>query len=1100
MEIVLGRAKTGKSSYIFDKIKQDVSSNIKSILFVPSQARAQTELDYIEYIKGNGIIGVDITTISEYIASFLKKRNIHFDEKYISKLDKKIILTQVINENQDIFKVFKKVKNKEGFLDFLNIYMDLFRKENLDIEKVYKLNLKEKIVENKLKELTKVYEKYCEKIKQKYVDNVEEIDLLTENIRNDSIIFNNVNMYFDGYNNFTKEELKFIQTLISIGVDVSITLTTDITKVEDIYSNESLGIFEVANKTYLKLLKIANKEKNEVYNITLNTNYSNAKKEIVYLAENIFNTNITKLDKEQDSIYMSIHTNVYKEIEDVAYKISKSIRNNEKYNDNIIYTTDLEHYVGIIARIFYEYKIPIYVDTKKSIETSKLTKYILGLLKIATVGINIPDIIEILKLGLNDILDVDISYFENYISEFKISNYNLLNEYYINNTKKDEEIYDLERINSIRKKILKIFDVSNIFNEENVENIVKQLYEHLNTNMIFENYVKSISDIEDAAYYIYSNNVENQVWDKLCEVFNSICKVYSNENISISNFYLVFKMAIKDVSIKTIPPTLDKVTIADIDSARIGMKNNVFFIGVSEDSFPKKSKQDIFFNDFEIEKLRLSDIEFKETTLSKDNMALYNIYNAISNAKNKLYISMSATDISGNSTRKSNIINLVCKTVNVKLIGDVSKNNILDMKYNDIYSEEKYFDYFVNILKNINELNIEEIPIILGIYKYYLTSSEYSEIMKYLKDDSNLKEDTVNKIYKNELKSSVTRLELFKKCPFSYYMKYVLRVNPNKNFEINVLDTGSFMHGVLEEFSYYLVRNNLNWHEILKDENALQEKYEIDLFNIIKKELEISFKTKKESVKYAIYKQKLTNTMKKVIVVIARSFNQSEFVPFGYEIKFGDGGNFLPIEIKLDNGKYMKLTGKIDRVDVLRLEDVMYARIVDYKSSRRGLDLDNIKEGLSLQLITYLTAFMENEKSVQNIDIKPAGMLYFNLSNNLVNLSNYIDDEDKIKKEIIKNLRMNGIFLKDVKILEKMDKKINKADEKLIDILPSKINSTKKALDEKEFEDLCKEAKVILKNIGNELLEGIVRIKPNKKANYCEYCDYSSICRKNLEV
>ena len=161
MEIILGRAKTGKTSYIFEKIKQDISSNIKPILFVPSQSRAMTELEYINHIKSDGIIGVDITTISEYTAEFLKSKNIHFDENYISKLDKKIILTQVINENEDLFKVFKKVRNKDGFLDFLNIYMDLFRKENLDVNKVYELDIKEKIVESKLKELASIYEKFC---------------------------------------------------------------------------------------------------------------------------------------------------------------------------------------------------------------------------------------------------------------------------------------------------------------------------------------------------------------------------------------------------------------------------------------------------------------------------------------------------------------------------------------------------------------------------------------------------------------------------------------------------------------------------------------------------------------------------------------------------------------------------------------------------------------------------------------------------------------------------------------------------------------------------------------------------------------------------
>ncbi|MDD3303783.1 MAG: PD-(D/E)XK nuclease family protein [Clostridia bacterium] len=1100
MEIILGRAKTGKSSYLFEKIRQDISSNKKPILFVPSQARAKTELEYIEYIKSNGIIGVDITTITEYIATILKSNNIHFDENYLSKLDKKIILTQVINENDGIFRVFKKVKNKEGFLDFLNIYMDLFRRENLDIEKVYHLDIKEKNVENKLKELTKIYEKYCEKIKEKYVDNVDEIDYIIPYMKENKNHFEDVTIYFDGYNNFSAIELQLIQTLVILDVPIAITLTTDITKVEDIYSHETSDIFEVANKTYLKLLKAANDAHGFVKNTILSTNYSKAKEEITYLAENIFHTNSVPYNKKQDSIYMTVHTNVYKEIENVAYEICKSVRNGEKYSDNIIYTTDIENYANIIARIFYEYKIPVYVDSKKGIESSKLTKYIVGLLKMASEGMTLTDVIDILKLGLNNVKDIDIYYFENYILEFKINNYNIQKEYYINNIKKSDVIYDLERINAFRREILTIFNVSELAKEKDVTSIVKALYHHLQDNGIFEKYVSSIDEIGDVSYYIYSSSVEKQVWDKLCEIFDSMRKIYVNERIDIKNFLVIFKLIMKDCYLKTIPPTLDKVLIADINTARVEMKNNVYCIGVYENAFPKRNEQDVFFNDFEIEKLKLSDIEFKETTLSKDNMALYNIYIAISNAKNQLYLSMPATDIAGNTTRKSNIMNQVTKVMNVRLLGDVTTQDTLEMLYDDIYSEEKNFEYFIKLLKEFDENNIEETSKILGIYDYYVKSPIYGDIMNYLKDDSNLKQETIKKIYGDEIKSSVTRLELFKKCPFSYYMKYVLNVKPTNDAEINVLDTGSFMHSVLEEFSYYLVTNHLSWHEILKDEESLQEEYENDLYAIIKRELIKAFKTKKESVRFTIYQQKLVNTMKKVMIVIARGFNQSEFVPFGYEMKFGDGGIFMPIEIKLENGRYMKLTGKIDRVDVLQLENTMYARIIDYKSSKRGLNLDDIKEGLSLQLITYLTAFMENEVNVQGKTVKPAGMLYFNLSNHLVNLASYTDDENTIKKEVIKNLRMNGIFLKDVAILEKMDKKVNEADQKLIDILPSRINNTNKALDEQEFDCLCKEAKGILKNIGNEIMSGVVKIKPNRKANHCEYCEYANVCRKNLDV
>ena len=64
------------------------------------------------------------------------------------------------------------------------------------------------------------------------------------------------------------------------------------------------------------------------------------------------------------------------------------------------------------------------------------------------------------------------------------------------------------------------------------------------------------------------------------------------------------------------------------------------------------------------------------------------------------------------------------------------------------------------------------------------------------------------------------------------------------------------------------------------------------------------------------------------------------------------------MEIELGDGKVMKLIGKIDRVDFLNFRDSMYIRVVDYKSSGKDLKLDKIKEGLSLQLITYMMAIM----------------------------------------------------------------------------------------------------------------------------------------------
>lgn len=1113
LEIVLGKAKSGKSKFIFENIVEDIKNGMRPILFVPSQTRVIAEENYMDSLKIDGIMGVNVTTISEFVSGIMKSLNLHFDDNFISKLDKKIILTQIVRENEELFRVFKRVRNKQGFFDLLCIYMDIFRKENIDVDKISALNLKNKVLENKLKEICKIYEKYLEKVNNKYIDNVDEVDILSKNMQALKWNLNGCKVYFDGYNNFTRSEFKFIKLLLMIGKDCKITIKTDIENIEDIEMMNTNEIFEISNNTYVELLQIAALCGVNVDTKVLYNNYSSAKKELVYLADNVFGSiNFGSNLDFSNSIYLNVYQNVYKEVESIAYNICKKIREGAKYSDFCIYTTDMDNYSSVFSRVFYEYNIPFYANSKKNIEDTKLTQYILNVIKIGVSGINIESLISILKLGLNEIDEIDFAYFENYIKEFNINKYSLNKKFYLNNDRYNETIYDLDRLNGIREKMIDIFsDISSLIKEKmTAKEIVTIIYNHLISRNILEKYNRYFDDIQDKAYYVYSVNIKDQVWDKLCGIFDSICKIYGENKLDLGEFFNLFKMTIKDVTLKTIPPTKDKVMVIDINVSKVDMKKYVFFVGVVEGSFPKKTEQDIFFSDYEIESLSGLDIKFKETSLSKENMGLYNIYEALTNVEKELYITMPSTDISSKSTRKSSFMLLVQNTTGLKLMGEVSSDNILDIKYDDIYSKEKAFEYMVckikeyeeklNELKNLDNIDLEKI---LSIYNYFIKDEEYGKIIDYIKDDSDLSKESVDKIYQDTLKSSVYKLEMFKSCPFSYYMKYVLNISKDKVFDITSMDTGSFMHDVLENFSMYLFKKNIFWHEIIKDENNLKDEYKEVLFGIVTKMLDEKFKKQKENVKYTIYKQKLTNTLKKVMVVIARGFNQSEFTPYGYELEFKDKGDLLPIEIKLDNDKSMKIVGKIDRIDTVEFDDKVYARVVDYKSSGKTITVDKIKDGISLQLITYLLAFVDSKNKLNGImkngegkQVIPSATLYFDLSDKLLNLKDYTNDDSVIQKEILKRLRMNGLFLKDVKVLEKMDNKVNDSDKKLIDVSPNR--ASKKLLDEKEFENLCEEVKIILKNIGNEIIKGTVKISPSKKSKPCEYCDFSNVCRKNI--
>ena len=243
----------------------------------------------------------------------------------------------------------------------------------------------------------------------------------------------------------------------------------------------------------------------------------------------------------------------------------------------------------------------------------------------------------------------------------------------------------------------------------------------------------------------------------------------------------------------------------------------------------------------------------------------------------------------------------------------------------------------------------------------------------------------------------------------------------------------------------------------------------------------------------------LVNRLRRVIAksmkYIVDSIRYSDFNVLGHEVEFGMGKEYEPIQVKLDNGKLIEIVGKIDRVDIMNNEKEQYIRIIDYKSSIKDIDLNEVKAGIKLQLLTYMNEMCKQESA------EPAGAFYYNLIEPMVKASQNMSDE-QIEEELRKQFKMRGLILADVDIIRKMDKNLDTGSS---NIIPATINKdetlSKKAsnISKQQFEYLQKYTNKIIKQISEEILSGNINIKPyyntkNKKTP-CEYCTYKSICQ-----
>jgi len=1081
LNLIVGKSNSGKSEYIMKKI---MACNTQAILFVPSSMRVIAEQEYLKYTNKKGIVDTVITSIDRFVDRNVNKSELYKTKEYLPELAKRLLVRKVILENGDLFEIFSKVKNNTNFIDRLCSYIDSAKNQKLCATDILNKYTEQDFLGVKLKEFSNIYLKVEECLSERFVSSIDTLDYYIQDISK-SKKFENHEIFFDGYNNFTSIEFEYIKALLLSGANITITLEIDLEK-------QLEGATEIFNATYetLEYLKrLANEIGVKLNEVNLSKEKNNRPEDLSFLANNLFDLSKNVYDKEVENVKLVLKENTYNEIEYIAADILEKIKSGYRYNDIVIYTNDLDLYEINIKKIFGMYNIPIYFNFEKNILSSNIVIYILTIFKIIVEGLkkDISPIISLVKTGLIKIQNADE--FENYINEFGIKGYTFEKEFKLNNKTELNHIYDLKIKKEAREKILQnIYDLKErLAKAKTSSEITKAIYEHLTECKILENYEEILVDINKESINEYNRQV--QTISKLYEIMDNIVLVY--DNISVKEYYELLEYGAKEQKVNTIPEKIDQIYISDINKNRGTEKKIGYVIGVYDGGLPTIQNEDNIFSDIELKKLKEVDIDLKQSRLDRNNMQLFNIYQAINKIRETLVVTVPASKMVGGSLRPSPLIQTIKNILGLKLESQMTKQ--------DVNINSNFAEFLTKISRIDDNTTREEIEELYNEYLLYINEEKYSKILNYVRQDNNLEQDTLDLIYKDKISSSVSRLEQFKRCPFAYYSKYILNLKEQKEYQVTNVDLGSLMHEVLEEISKYIVSKNIAWQDIV-----LKEKYkhlcynEID--NIIEKIFNENFSKYLVTPRYIVLKSKLKTSMKKTVFAIADSFNHSDFRPLGYEIAFESDGLFAPIKIELDNGKSIFLRGKIDRVDSASINGSTYLRIVDYKSSDKDLKLSNVKDGINLQLMTYMWAMLENRDKINNKEnIIPAAVSYFTISSKLLNLTNYEKEETKITTELRKALRLKGIYIKDIEILSKLDNNVNNPSESYLALSSRTMNDENKVLPEEIFIKECKNMKAILKEISKDMVAGNVKICPNKKVkDVCKYCKFSTMCRKDI--
>ncbi|OEH85362.1 helicase-exonuclease AddAB subunit AddB [Desulfuribacillus stibiiarsenatis] len=1146
LEFIVGRAGSGKTFTCLERIRQELRSHPQGapiLYIVPEQMTFQSEYALATTDGLKGMIRAQVYSFTRLAWKVLQETG-GLSRQYIDGIGMQMLLRKLTEHHKHAFHMYGKVADQAGFIQQLEQMLVEMKRHCISTTQLENLLQQHKQTErkdqkliDKLEDILLIYKDLEKEIHSKYIDSEDYLKLLAEKIV-DSTYIADAEIIVDGFHSFTPQELFVLKALLTHAKKVSVALTLDQTY-DDKLPTE-LHMFYGTAKTYQKIRSLAKQESVPVLPAlwldgSLGRHRENP--QLQHLEKNYHRWPILPFSECKDSkaskvlkasINIAAAVNRRAEIEAVARDIIKKVRDEGyRYREIAIVTRNYEVYGDVLANIFKEYEIPIFIDQKKTMLNHPLIEFIRSSLETVTGNWKYDAIFRSVKTDFY--LDFEqamckqkqreeLDVLENYVLAKGISGSHRWNSeqpwrYAKKDSLESDIVYSLEDqqqehlINIWRIRIATL--LSNLENGLNKATLGKELcaalYQFLVELQVPEK-IYTWQQEQEASGELVNARQHEQAWKSVVELLDQLVEIVGDQEVSLDLFVKMMESGIENLRFNLVPPALDQVLMANFDLSRLTNIRCTYIIGINEGVIPAKVKEDGMITEEEREYLKNTGLELAPSYRSRLMEEPFTIYNTLTSASDFLWISYPLADEEGKTLLPSSVISH-CK----ELFPAIEEQFIVADPGEEV--EERQLSYIVHPKPTISYLTNQLrqwkkgytiSPVWWDAYNWFASIGDlHDEKWKraidslfYKNVESKLPHELIDKMYGKKIVASVSRMERYSACPFSQFLSHGLKVKEREIYKLQNPDIGRLFHEALKRVGQYIIEHGLRWADLSETEcRELSERIVEQLAPKLQSEILLS------SQRNQYILRKLKAVVSRATIIISQQAKGSGFSPKGFEVEFGPNVPIAFDPIALTKGHTMDLIGRIDRIDQAIVSGESLLRIVDYKSSMKALDLTELYYGLALQMITYLDVVVACSKHWLGEQAAPAGVLYFHVHNPLIQ-SNRPMTKEQLEQELYKSFRMKGYVLADPEVARAMDPSL--ADEGYVrsHIVPvalkkdGQFDSRSAVMSNMEFDALRKHVRETIQHIGNQLVDGNITITPYrlKQKTPCSYCPYPSIC------
>ena len=1109
-----------KEKFIFDRIDPDE----ETIIIVPDQASLQMERDALDYFREKDgrtalldLMVADFSSLGHKVVKEAGGKQPQLIDKYGRQMLLSVLIDRLADRGE--LGVYKSMKAKSTFVSNTNQLISEMKRYGVtasDIEQA--AGETGSYLSLKLSDINRIYKAYEEAIEDRFTDSEDYIRFYGQLMENSELIRRSV-IWIVGFDTFTPLNMEVIERLLPSAREVNVVMTWD----------EAQAGTEAADA---RLLTTGGGE--GLFDLTalVMDNLKDAADAagVPWNQEAVPGPHRSSIwdDDPAEKITLVEASNIYAEADRAAAYITQLVRDKDfRYRDITVICNDMDVRGGVLRRTFERWGIPAFADRKRKVLHQPVVRFLLSFLHVIAEGYTDTAVMEMVSAGLMGFSRRDEELLSNYVSEAKIRGSKWKQPFTWEG--KDgfgEGRYteNLERLNEMRALIVDVIEEARdeMGRRNSAEEKIRGLARFLEEKFGILDRIGELIGRQEQLGLAEGAAETAQSWDMICSLFEQVINIIGEESISNRQLQDILTEGLREMEIGLVPSTTDCVIIGTLQRTRISKSPVLIVTAANEGILPMSGGNAGLLTERELEtleELRYSIAKKDEVRRQEEQLAIYRMFSLPSE---ELVVMCSMSDPDGRSISPSGVFSVLEEMDGVRKLGDLGDEDVTDR----IASRKGSLAFMADAMQNYLENGrIEEAW--LAAMKWYEEEDpdSISKIRQGLNFDNrvqNLEADFADSLYfgdDDDIRMSVSRLEVYSSCPFRYFIERGLRAEEPDAFETSARSRGDVFHRAMQKLSAGLTAEakasgltvtdpDSPWMTITEEE--CRQRVEEVIREETEKYREGVYLSDNEA---KLQLEQIISSCTEIAWVMIGQVRKSSVKDMFFEEPFGPRSRRLPtIEIELERGKRAVLTGIIDRLDVLDVPEDEgdggheAVRVIDYKTGSDEINLEQIREGYKLQLMVYMNV-AEASAGIHS-DAVPAGVFYFKIRDVDDSAEGGTGPSGSLEDRIAKSCRLEGIMVGQEQILKAMDDTIE--PKKYSEVLPlyqNKDGGIKKVgsselLDAEEFEELCKVTIDNVKRICSDIQSGRIEIEPKKEKGSsggwtktsCTYCSYKSIC------